>query len=113
MVLVYLAIDTIRLDATDMRIEALAQLVCHKLYHLILDRIALSLLCHLLHVGTVLAEFLVFILAGTAASVLIACQQTVYHRVGIASDGRSEVGVVFKSQSVVTYIMGGILCLHH
>ena len=49
-VLVYLTVDAVRLDARDVGVVLVAYLILHELHHLVLDRVALSLLGHLLHV---------------------------------------------------------------
>ena len=46
-------------------------------------------------------------------AVLIACEQAVYHEVGIAAYGAGEVGVVVESQSVVANVVGSIFGFHH
>ena len=69
--LVYLGINAIRLDSTDMSIIGITYLVGHKLYHLILYRVALSILAYLLHIAAVLAELLVLFLISRAGSILI------------------------------------------
>ena len=63
-VLVDLSIDAIARYATDVGIVGLTDLVTHKLHHLVLDRVALRVLRHLLHVGAVLAQILVMLLVG-------------------------------------------------
>ena len=63
-VLVDLSIDAIARYATDVGIVGLADLVTHKLHHLVLDRVTLCVLCHLFHVGAVLAQILVMLLVG-------------------------------------------------
>ena len=112
-VLVYLAVDTIRLDAADVGVVLVACLVGHELHHLILDAVALSLLCRLLHVRAMFAQLLVLLLIGRAPAVLILRQQAVHHRVGIAADGRRKVGVIFEGQTIVPDVVGRILRLHH
>ena len=49
-VLVYLTVDAVRLDARDVGVVLVAYLVLHELHHLVLDAVALGLLGHLLHV---------------------------------------------------------------
>ena len=111
--LVNLGIDTVRLDAADMCIVGITNLVGHKLYHLVLDRVALSIHGYLLHVAAVLAELLVLILVGRTGTILILGKQTVNHHVGITTDGRSEVRVVVECKSIVTDIVYAILGFHH
>ena len=112
-VLIDLGIDTIRGDAADMRIELLTDLISHELHHLIFDAVALCLLCYLLHLAAVLAEFLVMITVGRAPTILITGEQTVHHRIGITADRTGEMGVVVEGQSVVTDIKHAVLRLHH
>ena len=85
--LVDLGIDTIRGEAGDMSIVGVSDLICHKLYHLILDRVALSILGYLFHIRAVLAELLIFILIGRTGTILIFRQQTVNHHIWITTDG--------------------------
>ena len=71
---VYLTIDAIALNATDARVVSLAHMVAHKLHHLIFYGVALSILRYLLHIRAMLAQLLILIFIGRAASGLIAGQ---------------------------------------
>ena len=112
-VLIYLAIDAIRLYAADVGIVNLTYLVAHKLYHLVFDAVAFSILSHLLHVGTVFAQFFVLLAVGRASAFLITGKQAVDHCVGIATDRRREVGIVFECQSEVSDVVSGVFRFHH
>ena len=112
-VLVNLAVDTVRLDAADVGIILQPYLVGHKLHHLHLDALALGIHGQLLHVAGVLAEFLIAVFVGTAATFLIAGEQTVHHGVGITPYGAGKVGVIVESQSVVAYVVHTVARLHH
>ena len=112
-ILIDFSVDAIAGDARDMGIELLAYLVAHEFHHLILDALALCLLCNLLHVAGVFAEFLVVVAVGGASSLLIAREEAVHHRVGIAAYRRGEMGVVVEGQSVVTDIVSGVFGFHH
>ena len=72
-VLVYLAVNAVRRYAADVGRLFVAYLVGHKLHHLIFYRVALGVLCYLLHVARVFAQLLIILLVGTASTVLIAC----------------------------------------
>ena len=113
MVLVDSSIDTIARDAADVCIELLAQFVAHELYHLVLDGITLGVLCYLLHVGTMLAKFLVMLLVGTSAALCILGEQAVNHRVWITTDRGGKMRVVLECQAKVTDVVNGVLRLHH
>lgn len=71
-VLVNLAVDSVALDAADVGVEDLSQLVGHELHHLIFYGVALGVLGNLLHLAAVLTEFLIVVLVGRAAALLIA-----------------------------------------
>ena len=113
MILVDFAIDTIALDATDVRIKLFTDMLTHEFHHLVLDGVTLGIGCHLLHVRTMLAQTLVIVLVGAAATLCISCQQAVNHHVWITPDGRREVCVIVESQAKVSYIINGVLRLHH
>ena len=113
MVLVNLAVDAVRLDARDVRIVDIADALRHKLHSLVLYRVALGIGCNLLHLRRVFAQLLVVFLVGRASTLLIACDETVHHGVGIATDGRREVSVVVERQTEVSDVVDGVLSLHH
>ena len=60
-----------------------------------------------------LTELLVFLLACRASSLLVACQQPVYHGVGVTAYRRCEVGVIVECEAVVSDVVCGIFRLHH
>ena len=86
MVLVDFAIDAIRLDAADVCIVLITNLVGHEFHHLILDAVALGLLGGLFHIGAVFAQLLVFLLIGRTTTVLVFRQQAMHHRVRITTN---------------------------
>ena len=96
-----------------MGIKHLAQLVAHKLHSLIFDGVTLGVRGYHLHVRRVLAQFLIVLLVCRRRSLSIARQQTVHHSVGIAAYRRCKVSVVVECQTEVTYVVHGILSLHH
>ena len=96
-----------------MRVVNVAHTFRHKLHSLILYRVALGVGSNLLHLRRVLAKLLVVLLVGRASALLVACDESVNHRVGIAADRRCEVSVVVERQSEVTDIVYRILRLHH
>ena len=112
-VLVDFAIDAVRLDARDVGIEHLADVLTHEFHHFVFDGLAFCLGCQLLHVAGVLALLFVIALVARLATLLVAGQQAVHHCVGIAAYGRREVGVVGEGQSEVSDVVDGILRLHH
>ena len=59
------------------------------------------------------AELFELLLVGRLAAVEVAGQQAVDHHVGVAADGRGEVGVVGERQAVVADVVGGVERLGH
>ncbi len=96
-----------------MGIIGIANLVGHELHHLIFYGVALSILRDLFHIAAMLTILLVLLLVGRTCPILIFRQQTVYHQVGITTDGRGEVGVIVEGEAIVTDIMDTVLGLHH
>ena len=99
--------------AANRGIELFANLVCHEFHLLVLDAGTLGIGSQLLHVGGVLTESLVLLLAGALSAFLVAGQQTMHHEVGIATDRGGEMCVVVEGKSVVTDVDGAVACLHH
>ena len=95
-VLIDFGIYSVTCDTADVGVILVAYLVFHELHHLILDGVALCLLCQSLHVARVLAHFLIVVSICRAPAFLITGEQTVNHGVGEASDGRGEVGVIVE-----------------
>ena len=112
-VLVDLAVDAERLYAGDVGIKLLAEVVAHKLYHLIFYRVALSVGCHLLHVAAVFTQLLIVVLVGRPSSLLIARDESVHHGVGVTAYGRCEVGVIVERQTEVADVVNAVFCFHH
>ena len=112
-VLVDLSIDAIRRDARDVGIVLVADLVAHKLHHLVFDGVALCVLCQLFHVGAVLAEVFVVLLIGGASSLLIFREQPMNHRIGITADRRGEMCVIVEAEAEVPDVVRRVFGLHH
>ena len=64
MVFVNLGINSVALYATDMCVEAFAQVLSHELDHLVFDGVAFGILSHLLHVRAMFALLFYVILVG-------------------------------------------------
>ena len=113
LVLVNLYVEAKLGDAADGALEGLPEALAHELHLLVLDAGPFGLRCQLLHVGTLVAERFVLVLIDVAASVGIAGEQAVYYQVGIAANGRGEVGVVVECQAVVADVVSAVAGLHH
>lgn len=64
MVFVNLGINSVALYATDMCVEAFAQVLSHELDHLVFDGVAFGILSHLFHVRAMFALLFYVILVG-------------------------------------------------
>ena len=106
-------VDAIFRDAGDGAVVLLTQVVLQVFDLLVLDARALGLGSQLLHLAGMVAEVLVLRLHGAASALGIAGQKAVDHHVGIAADGRGEVGVEVESQAIVTDVDGAVLGFHH
>ena len=73
-------------QARNLTIELLANLVGHKLHHLVLDGCSLGLGSYHLALGAAHAQRFVHILVGRTLAIEVALQQTMHHHIGIASD---------------------------
>src|SRR3712207_676257 len=112
-VVVDLGVNAVACNAADVGVEGLSELVGHEFHHLVLDGIALGVLCHELHVGAMFAEFLAMFLIGAARSLLVAGEESVDDGVGVAAYGGGKVGVVVEGQPEVADVVGGVLGFHH
>ena len=99
--------------ARDMASEHATQALTHEFDLLVLDRSAFGIGSKLLLSAHVLALVLEFDGVHTLLSCGILVQQTVYRQVGIAADGRSEVGIVVKRQTIVADVGRAIDSLGH
>ena len=91
-----------------MTIELHSDLIDHKLCHLILDRRALGCCCNLLTLRRLLAKALHRALVGRLGTRQITCQQTMHHHIGIATNGRCEMRIIWERQTVMANVVGGI-----
>ena len=81
---------------------------------LVLDGGAFRVGGYLLHAAAVFTEGFVFLFGhGAASLVQVLGEQTVYHHIRIAADGRGEMGIVIESQTIVPHVMHGVACLLH
>src|SRR3712207_6047273 len=88
-------------------------MLSHEFHHLILNGIALGILCSLLHVRAMFAQFLVLLLVGTAATLGISGEQAVHQRVGIAAYRTRKVGVIVECKPKVANVVHAVTRLHH
>ena len=99
--------------AADRSVKFLSEAVGHKFHLLVLDAGALGLRGQLLHGRGVFAEFFILVGVGRASAFGIAREESVDHRIGIATDGRGEVCVVLEHESVVADVVNGVAGLLH
>ena len=99
--------------AGDYAVELLADAVGHKFRLLVLYRRALGRCRHLFALGAVFAQLFVLLCAHRSAAFCVLGEQTVYHQVRIAADGRGEMRVVAEHQSVVSDVVYRIARFHH
>ena len=97
----------------DNAIKLLSDAVCHKFCLFVFDARALSSGSHQFALGAVLTEFFIFFRTDRASPLSIFCEKAMHHQVGIATNGRSEVGVVAEHQTIVTNVVHRIARSHH
>ena len=59
------------------------------------------------------AEFLILARADGAPTFGVARQEAVNHHIGVATNGRSEVGIIIKHQAVMAYVFNTITGFGH
>ena len=92
-------------DTADDSVEDLSHTSLHILDLLVLDRVTLRLSSYLLLLAAVLALLLKLALCHRATACVVACQEAVHHKVGVATYGRGEMGVVSKGETIVTDVV--------
>ncbi len=113
LVLVKLDIESPFGNARNYTGKYLSETVVHVFDLLVLDGCALGIGGKLLHVGRVLALFLELLYIHASATCEIALKKAVYHHVRIAADGRSKVGVVVETETIVADVRSGINSFCH
>ena len=96
-----------------MSIEHLPDVVTHKLHHLKLDTFPFCLCGKLFHIAGVLTLLFVIAFIAALSALFVACQQTMYHRVRVATDRTGEMGIVRERESEVSDIVNGVFSFHH
>ncbi len=100
-------------DSGDETVELLIYLVGHEFHHFVFDRRPFGLGSPNFAFRRVFAEIFVILLVYRFAAVEIVLQQTVHHHVGVAADGRGEVGVIVERKTVVPYVVRGVDGFRH
>ncbi len=90
-----------------------ANLIPHKLHHLILYRVALRILCGNLHIAGMLTLLLIVLLVAAAPTALVTCKQTMYHSVGVTADRTGEMSIILERQAVMPDVVNAVFRLHH
>ena len=108
-----LDIDTPFAQARDRTLELLAQVLLHKLDHLVFDRSTLGISGQNLPLGGVFAQGLQLPLIGRGAPLEVVRQKAMHQHIGVAADGGGEVGIVGEGQTVMAQIVGRIDRLGH
>ena len=94
--------------------EGLTQAGDHVLDLLVLDRGALGIGCHTLHLRGMVT--LILQRSGIRRRLTldeVACEEAVHHQVRVATDRRGEVRIAIEAKAVVTDMRRGIACLSH
>ena len=106
-------VDTKLGHSRDDAIKLLSDAVCHEFCLLVFDARALSSGSHQFALRTMLTEFLILLCTDRASPLSIFCEKAMHHQVGIATNGRSEVGVIAEHQTIVTNVVHRIARFHH
>ena len=90
-----------------------AEMVVHIFHLLEFNRCAFGVGGKLFHLRRVFALLFELLDVDRTPAGHIAFKQAVHHHVGIAADGRGEVGVVVEAEAVVADVLGGVDSLGH
>ena len=114
LVLVQLYVEAPFGHTGDNALIDLTHMLGHELHLFVLHAGSFGRSGQLLHRTAVFAEGLILLLChGMSTLVKILGEQPVHHHVGVATDRRSEVGVVVEGQTVMADVMHRVACLLH
>ena len=100
-------------NAGNVTAKHLAQSIAHKFHRLIFDAGAFGIGSELLLCAHMLTLLFQRRQTHAASALCIAIEQAVHHHIGIAANGRCEMGVVVESQAIVAHIGGRIGGFRH